>query len=248
MGPYNPSGKSALVAVTRNGTLRLLLQGADSRWQDASAEIESTLTSADVLTHAAFCGDKGKGCSKYSVTFVNKQLADNTLLLVVHTTGKQLQLFRINFEWSPANTKQQDSSIPLNSAPVIHVQHVKVEGMCSPLSATQDVNDPSLGTSRGFLPPAQLSHLDMLPPGPETRNREPTYPTIIAVFTHVPNQYDKSQFHEDAYSILARWELYNTKSSLHPAFDQLAAKKTHAASVADLAVRMPPLLSGAPMY
>lgn len=65
-GPYNPSGKSALVAVTRGGTLRLIFQGADNRWYDAAAEIESTLTSSDVLTHAAICGDKGEWAFRYS--------------------------------------------------------------------------------------------------------------------------------------------------------------------------------------
>lgn len=65
-GPYNPSGKSALVAVTRGGTIRVVLQGADNRWHDTSAEVESILTSSDVLTHAALCGDKGKRCFRRS--------------------------------------------------------------------------------------------------------------------------------------------------------------------------------------
>ena len=120
--------------------------------------------------------------------------------------------------------------------PVIHIQHVKIEGMCSPLIVPQDINDPTAGLGRGFGSQAQLSHLDLIPHGPETRNREPTYPTIVAVFSHIPNQYDKGQLHEDAFSIIARWQLCITKASLHPAFDQLASKKTQAAQIGDLAV------------
>lgn len=65
-GPYNPSGKSALVAVTRGGTIRLVIQGADNRWHDSSAEIESILTSSDMFSHAALCGDKGKWYFRFS--------------------------------------------------------------------------------------------------------------------------------------------------------------------------------------
>ena len=167
---------------------------------------------------------------------VDNHLLDNTLLLVVHTMGKQLLLFRIELEWSPANSKQQDPLMPSSSCPIIHIQHVKIEGMCSPLSVTQDINDPTSGIGRGFVSQAQLSHLDLMPHGPETRHREPTYPTIIAVFSHIPNQYDKGQLHEDAFSIIARWELCITKVGLHSAFDQLASKKTQAAQIGDLTV------------
>lgn len=61
MGPHNPSpNKSAIVAVTRGGVLRLLLQNLDMRWQDTKAEIDGISTSAELLTHAAMCADKGK--------------------------------------------------------------------------------------------------------------------------------------------------------------------------------------------
>lgn len=170
------------------------------------------------------------------VAGVDNHLPDNTLLLVVHTMGKQLRLFRIDFEWSSANSKQQDPLMPSNSSPMIHIQHVKIEGICSPLNVTQDLNDPTSGIGRGSMSQAQLSHLDLMPHGPETRNREPTYPTIIAVFSHIPNQYDKGQLHEDAFSIIARWELCINKAGLHPAFDQLASKKTQAAETGDLTV------------
>jgi mediator of RNA polymerase II transcription subunit 16 len=61
MGPHNPStNKSALVAVTRGGVIRLLFQGLDLRWQDTKAEIDSISTTPELLTHAAMCADRGK--------------------------------------------------------------------------------------------------------------------------------------------------------------------------------------------
>lgn len=59
MGPFHPMNKSALVAVTRGGTMRLVYQQPDGRWLEASVEIESIGSSVDVLTHASLCADKG---------------------------------------------------------------------------------------------------------------------------------------------------------------------------------------------
>lgn len=59
MGPFHPANKSALVAVTRGGTLRLVYQQQDSRWLEATTEIESVSSSVDLMTHGSFCADKG---------------------------------------------------------------------------------------------------------------------------------------------------------------------------------------------
>lgn len=60
MGPHNPNlNKSALVAITRGGTIRLLMQGQDMRWQDAKTELDSISISSELLTHASMCADKG---------------------------------------------------------------------------------------------------------------------------------------------------------------------------------------------
>jgi mediator of RNA polymerase II transcription subunit 16 len=65
MGPFHPlPGKIALVVVTRNGTLRLLFQAADSKWLDISVELNSGNSSQDHITHATFCPDRGKLSSR----------------------------------------------------------------------------------------------------------------------------------------------------------------------------------------
>ncbi|KAL8948995.1 MAG: hypothetical protein Q9222_004866 [Ikaeria aurantiellina] len=66
-GPHNPhligeqpnKNKAAFVTVTRSGVLRLFFQGPDgSRWLDIKGELDSTLTPAELLTHAAIGADK----------------------------------------------------------------------------------------------------------------------------------------------------------------------------------------------
>ena len=60
MGPLNPNGnKSALVAVTRGGAIRLLAQGQDARWQDIRTDVDSISSSSGLLSHAALSADKG---------------------------------------------------------------------------------------------------------------------------------------------------------------------------------------------
>lgn len=59
-GPLNPNGnKSALVAVTRGGAIRLLAQGQEPLWQDIRTEVDSVSSSSGLLSHAALCADKG---------------------------------------------------------------------------------------------------------------------------------------------------------------------------------------------
>lgn len=59
MGPFHPFNKSALVAITRGGTMRLVYQQHDGRWLEAATQVESIGSSVDVLTHASLCADKG---------------------------------------------------------------------------------------------------------------------------------------------------------------------------------------------
>ena len=60
IGPFNPSGKTALVTITRSGSLRLAFQGPDGQWHDVRHEIDGVSTSLDFLTHASMCPDKGR--------------------------------------------------------------------------------------------------------------------------------------------------------------------------------------------
>ncbi len=107
---------------------------------------------------------------------------------------------------------------------VFNVHHVKTVHDCSPLE----------------IDSARITHLELVPPGPETRNREPTSPFILAAFSGVPDQFQDSQIQEEPVSILARWELGILKPLLHPTFAQLVSKKSNIIPVVDLPVRLGP--------
>lgn len=61
LGPCHPNhNKSALVCVTTNGSLRLIWPQSNGKWQEVHTELESIVSSDDLITHAAICSDKGK--------------------------------------------------------------------------------------------------------------------------------------------------------------------------------------------
>jgi hypothetical protein len=103
---------------------------------------------------------------------------------------------------------------------VFNVQHIETVHDCSSLEVDS----------------ARITHLELVPPGPETRNREPTSPFILAAFSRVPDQFHDTQIQEEPVSLLARWELGVLKPMLHPTFAQLVSKKSNIAPIVDLPV------------
>jgi hypothetical protein len=60
-GPHNPlETKSALVCLTRKGTVRLLWQARSNTWSDVSVELGDAASAVEYsFTHAAFAPDNG---------------------------------------------------------------------------------------------------------------------------------------------------------------------------------------------
>jgi mediator of RNA polymerase II transcription subunit 16 len=64
-GPSFPNPqKAALLCVTTNGLLRLLWPQNDGKWYETTAEIESVISSEDLITHASICADKSKSTAE----------------------------------------------------------------------------------------------------------------------------------------------------------------------------------------
>jgi mediator of RNA polymerase II transcription subunit 16 len=60
-GPCHPSHtKSAFVCVTANGILRVLWPQNNGKYFETNTELESIVSSDDLITHAAICPDKSK--------------------------------------------------------------------------------------------------------------------------------------------------------------------------------------------
>ncbi|MCJ1321765.1 mediator complex subunit [Xylographa vitiligo] len=205
-GPYNPwavkTPLSAMVVVSRGGSVRLAYQGQDNQWQDVRCEIDDLSTSNDLLTHAALCPDRG-----------------DSLLLTVHTAGKQLRLYRATIDWQQSTGKDQ-----IASGPKISFQHLETIDACCPMLdyTTQNQETYILPSSE-----AQLSHLELLPQAADPRSKESASPTILATFSYLPNQYSVTGVREQSYTILSRWVMRNVESTLHTVFGSLTSKKSN---------------------
>lgn len=137
--------------------------------------------------------------------------SDSTMLLATHSADKQLRLYRVGVDFQQM---------------MFNIQHVKTINNCSPLDY-----EGSSSSSK----PCQISHLEFIPPGPETRNREAKNAFILAVFSQENSQ--DPTLHEEPFSIISKWELHSTKPMLHPSFEQLTLKKSSASASGNLLVR-----------
>ena len=238
MGPFNPFNKSALVAVSRGGILRLVYQQPDGRWLEVSAEVENFGTSADVLTHASLCADKGTTHFE-GVTGVHaeKVRADNSLLLVIHTLSCQLRLYRIHIKWNAPSNPKQIPPPQLSPTPTLQVRRVKIEHHCAPIRSANDLEGSITGADPRNSSQAFLCHLEFLPSAPESRHREPTYPTVMAIFSCVQNSNNSSQQPQEPFSVVSRWELHTENQSLHSSFNKLASKRSSSSSMTEPTVR-----------
>ena len=137
------------------------------------------------------------------------------MLLATHSIDKQLRLYRVSINFQQLQ---------------INVKHLKTINACSP----HDFE--SHGSLMNRSAACQLSHLELIGPGPDTRNREPTAPFVLAVFSYVPHQDQDSSIREEPFSFISRWELRSGKPKLHPSFEQLTSKKPGVSSSGELAV------------
>lgn len=202
-GPMNPNGnRSALLAVTRAGVIRLLVQGQDSRWQEIETELDSVSSSSGLLSHAAWCADKGlPPLLDELITDADQGWSDNTMLLVTHSVDKQLRLYRVGIDFQQL---------------VFNIQHLKTINDCSPIGQEN--------ISASMTRKMSLSQLELIAPGPD-RTRGTTSPLALAVFSYIPDHSQDDAIREEPFSILARWELHGAKPKLHPSFEQLTSKR-----------------------
>ena len=144
--------------------------------------------------------------------------ADDALLLVVHTVARQLRLYSLNIDWQAAKSGEQALNIP-----TLSFQHLTTTDVCAPdLDTAEDMPQMFMSMSS---PELELSHLKIIPRRPEIRPENTTQPTILAVFSHLPNLYSATEMRDIPYSVLSRWELREEKPSLDPNFGQLSSKK-----------------------
>ncbi|KAN0117358.1 mediator of RNA polymerase-like protein II transcription subunit 16 [Hyaloscypha variabilis] len=204
LGPCHPSpSKSAFVCLTTNGLLRLLWPQNTGKWCESHSELESIVSSDDLITHAAICPDK-----------------TGTLLIAFATTSKQLRTVRALIEWNPTKIdKVPQAQWPLN--PTIKTRHLAVT------SWVHDIPSDTVNASHMESSMVQLSHLEFLPPCGDAAGRMAP-PTILAVRSHLP--VSTSHYNQDVHTTVDRWEVREKPQTIHPAFEQLSSRRNSVGS------------------
>lgn len=204
LGPCHPNhNKSAFIFLTTNGVLRLLFPQPNNKWYEVHNELESIVSSDDLITHASICPDK-----------------TGTLLIAFATTSKQLYTVRALIDWNqPKVDKANPAVLPVQ--PHIKTKHMAVtswlyDGPGTPLNVSQ--MEPSM---------TQLSRLEFLPPcGDASGKLAP--PTIVTFRSHLP--ISPSHYNQEVYTTIDRWEVRDKPQSIHPAFEQLSSRRNSVGS------------------
>ncbi|KAK2624763.1 hypothetical protein QTJ16_005956 [Diplocarpon rosae] len=203
LGPCHPvHSKSAFVCVTTNGLLRVLLPLANNKWHESHTELESIVSSDDLITHAAICPDKS-----------------GTLLVAFATASMQLRTVRALIDWNlPKIDKVPPAHLPLN--PTVRTKHL------SGTSWVPDVPPGPLNTSHTDSHTdssmTRLSHLEFLPQCADA-NSTVIPPTIVAIRSSLPSL--ASHYNQDVHTTVDRWEIRDRPQTVHPAFEQLSSRR-----------------------
>ncbi|KAL2067489.1 hypothetical protein VTL71DRAFT_1914 [Oculimacula yallundae] len=198
LGPCHPvNSKSAFVCVTTNGLLRVLWQQNNNKWCESHTEMESIVSSDELITHAAICSDKG------------------SLLIAFATSTMQLRTVRAVIDWGQVKVeKVQPQALPLN--PMIRTKHLA--GTSWVPSASLDPMNASYSDSSMV----HLSHLEFIPPCTDPQgNFMPA--TILAVRSSLPSL--TSHYNQEVYSTIDRWEIQEPHQRVHSAFEQLSSRR-----------------------
>ncbi|KAK5990781.1 Mediator of RNA polymerase II transcription subunit 16-like protein [Cladobotryum mycophilum] len=196
-GPSHPhSSKSALFCVTVNGTLKMFWSQNNNKMEETTMELESVLSSDELVTHAALASDK-----KY-------------LLVAVATSSRQLRLVKIEIQWGGPGSQPDKNPLPQNArlSPSLVEKH---------LAATTWLQTVP-GDSNTDTTMAELSHLHVLPSLMDNTGKNTVPPMILTVRSRALNagSYQMPQ------TILDRWEAVGEqRQNLHPAFEQLGTRR-----------------------
>ena len=215
LGPCHPNhSKSALICITTNGLLRVLWAQNNGKWSESHTELESVVSSDDLITHAAICSDKSGFWNHMQENMLN-QMTAGTLLIAFATTSKQLCTVRALIDWGLPKTTEKVSQAQLPLNPTVRTRHLAITSWL--YDSPETLNASHMESSM-----VQLSHLEFLPLCGNTGNSI-TPPTIIAVRSHLPSSV--SHYNQDVYTTIDRWEIREKNQTIHPAFEQISSRR-----------------------
>ena len=139
--------------------------------------------------------------------------AKEFLLAAVATNSGQLKLLRIEIQWGGPGSSSEKKTMPPNARlnPALVETHAAETDWLSG-GPSEAVNDASM---------AELSHLHILPAVIDNDGSSTVPATIVTIRSRVSvgGSFGAAQ------TILDRWEAVEDKQDLHPAFEQLGARR-----------------------
>ncbi|CAD6446684.1 57a8b159-a03f-41bf-85e8-e000fc477235 [Sclerotinia trifoliorum] len=201
LGPNHPiPSKSAFLYVTSNGSLRLLWQQGNNKWFESHTELESIVSSDDLITHAAICAERTP-----------------SLLIALATGSKQLRIIRAGIDWGMPQTQEKVNQMTLSLNASLRIKPLTVT------SWMHDVPGDTLNPSHLESSMVQLSHLKFLSPCGDSKNHM-TPPIVVAVRSYLPGS--TSHYNQEVYSTVDRWEFRErNQQPVHSAFEHLSSRK-----------------------
>ncbi|CAG8972316.1 hypothetical protein HYALB_00001718 [Hymenoscyphus albidus] len=209
-GPFHPmNGKSALVCVTTNGLLRIIFPQSTNKYSEAHTELESIVSSDDLITHASICPDK-----------------NSTLLITFATASKQLRVVRALVDWglgkqAGERAGERAPQMPQQLNPSLKTRHTVAT------SWIHDVSKDTLNASNLESSMTQLSHLEFFPATVDSTGRM-GHATIVSARTHLPSS--MAHYNQDVQTVVDRWELRDKMQTIHPAFEALSSRRNSVGS------------------
>ena len=186
------------------------------------ADVQHVKDGFGLLSHAAMCTDRGDNAGMFLKVMIrmadDRPLADS-MLLATYNTNRELRIHRLRLDFEKA---------------AINVKHLKLIADCTSAAEASELTSPAYDPS---TIQTQLTMLDFIPPGPESKSRAPTQPFVLTAFSCFSPDF---QGGDTVNTILYKWELYTQKTPLHSSFAQLSSKRHNTFSRPEQPVSNPP--------
>ena len=142
------------------------------------------------------------------------------MLLATYNHDEELRIYRVELDFAHLR---------------VILQHLQVLNHCLPLN---EANEGALGDNGASPLQAKLSHLEFIPPGPRTDNKEWRHPVILACFSYVSDNIQGHSAQTVQLTVVCKWQLQHVPPKLHLGFESLSSKKAHAPAGVDLPVSL----------
>lgn len=195
-GAFNPQKtRTALLALSKCGLLRLLYQNAEGQFQEKVLELDIPLNPLDYsFSHAAFAPLEGETHPRAVICLT---ATGQRLLLATYDNSRALRAYSVDFVWVRQANKQaqeQDQKPQLN--PNLDVTPMAVHYAVAPTQNSSEAGHVQT--------PYALSRLEFIPVIPDPSKSD--HPSIIAVFSVAVNS--PLSMHTGQYpSVVCKWDL-----------------------------------------